>query len=664
MSRRFSKILVANRGEIACRVMRTAKAEGYGTVAVYSDADAGALHVSMADQSVRIGQAPVGESYLCAEKIIDAAKKSGADAIHPGYGFLSENAGFAAACKEAGITFIGPPASAIDAMGDKAAAKRLVRKAGVPCVPGYEGEAQDDATLKAEVEKIGYPVLLKAAAGGGGRGMRAVRSAAELSEALATARTEAKSAFGSDTLIIEKLVEHARHVEIQVFGDEHGNCIHLGERDCSVQRRHQKIIEESPCPVMTPELRDAMGAAAVNAARSVGYTNAGTVEFLLDDDGNFYFLEMNTRLQVEHPVTELVTGLDLVSLQLAVAQGKPLPLKQEEVFLYGHAIELRLYAEDPANNYAPQIGTIHTWRPLENSSVRVDHGLRDGAQVTPFYDAMIAKVIGWGKSRDEAREHLLAALRESVVLGVHTNADFLADILRDATFAAGNAKTNFIELSGLLDKQVAEPDAERLLAAAAVFIERDAAKVSPLLKGWRSTGNATVPVKLAWKDQEYLLSIGMNGNVYSLTHGDASASIQIDQCAEGVLKLHDAGHTTTAHFALVENDLYLSLEGRVDHFRDVTYAPPASDAGLADGLLKAPMVGQVKEVNVQPGDRVAKDDVVVVLEAMKIVNMITAPFDGEIESVNVSVGGQVAAGDVLLKIKVEGQDEGKEGAES
>ncbi|MBI1321365.1 MAG: acetyl-CoA carboxylase biotin carboxylase subunit [Candidatus Hydrogenedens sp.] len=656
MSRRFSKVLIANRGEIACRVIRSAKAEGYGTVAVYSDADAQALHVAMAAQSVHIGPSPVGASYLDAAKIIDAARRSGADALHPGYGFLSENAAFAAACKEAGIVFIGPPSAAIQVMGDKAEAKRLMRKANVPCVPGYEGEAQDDATLKAEVEKIGYPVLLKAAAGGGGRGMRTVRSAAELDDGIATARSEAKSAFGSDTLIIEKLVENARHVEIQVLADEHGNCIHLGERDCSVQRRHQKIVEESPCPVMTPELREAMGAAAVNAALAVGYANAGTVEFLLDDDQNFYFLEMNTRLQVEHPVTEMVTGLDLVALQLAIAQGEPLPLTQADVSLNGHAIEVRLYAEDPANNYAPQVGTIHTWQPAENAGVRVDHGLRDGAQVTPFYDAMIAKVIAWGKTRDESRNRLLAALHDTVALGVYTNADLLRGILAHETFAAGSAKTNFIEGSGLLDEKPAAPGLEHFLAAAAILIERDAAGVSPLLKGWRSSGPSTVPLKLECNEEAHLLAVQMNGRQFELTQGEETARIQVDACGGGVISLHDDGHTTTGRYALHENDLYLSLNGRVDHFRDITFAPPSSEAGAADGVLKAPMVGQVKEVNVKPGDRVAKDDVVVVLEAMKIINMVTAPFDGEIESVNVTAGGQVAAGDVLLKIKVEAED--------
>lgn len=659
MSRRFSKILVANRGEIACRVLRSAKAEGYATVAVYSDADTDALHVELADESVRLGAAPVGESYLDAEKVIAAAKKSGADAIHPGYGFLSENAAFAESCKAAGITFIGPPASAINAMGNKAEAKRLMLKAKVPCVPGYEGKAQDEATLKAEAEKIGFPILLKAAAGGGGRGMRTVRNKAELGEAIATARAEAKNAFGSDELIIENLVENARHVEIQVLADEHGSCIHLGERDCSVQRRHQKIIEESPCPVMTPELREAMGAAAVEAAKVGGYVNAGTVEFLLDDDLNFYFLEMNTRLQVEHPVTEMVVGVDLVALQFSVAQGEALPIAQSDIQLNGHAIEVRLYAEDPAQNFAPQIGLIHTWRPAELAGVRVDHGLKSSAEVTPFYDAMIAKIIAWGKTRDESRTRLLRALKETTLLGVQTNVSLLADILQHPEFASGNAHTHFVESTGILETETLAPDLYRMLVAATVLIEKDAAKVSALLKGWRSTGAATHPVKLGWKEEAFLLQISMQGNAYSVKLGESSAALEVDAFGDGVIRLHDAGHTTVARYAVHENKVFLELDGRMDRFEDLTYALPINEEAMGDGVLKAPMVGRVVEVNVAAGDTVRKGDVLVVLEAMKMVNQITAPFDGQVESVSVAAGGQVNANQVLLKLSAPEETEEK-----
>lgn len=650
MSQRFSTILVANRGEIACRVLRTANAEGYRTVAVYSEADANARHVDLATETICIGAPPVSASYLDAEKILAAAKKTGADAIHPGYGFMSENAGFAKACADAGVVFIGPPPEAIRVMGDKAEAKRLMRKAKVPCVPGYEGAAQDDATLKAEVEKIGYPVLLKAAAGGGGRGMRTVRNAAEFKGALDMARAEAKNAFGSDVLIIEKLVEHARHVEIQVLADQHGNCIHLGERDCSVQRRHQKIVEESPCPVMAPELREAMGAAAVNAAKAVNYTNAGTVEFLLADDGAFYFLEMNTRLQVEHPVTEMVTGLDLVALQIAIAQGAKLPLSQGNVRLTGHAIEVRLYAEDPALDFAPQVGVIHRWEPAEGAGVRVDHGLKDGSEVTPFYDAMIAKVIAHGATRDEARNRVVAALRNTTLLGVQTNISLLRAVLGHETFIAGAAKTDFIESSGVLDVVPTPPSLECQLVAAAILIERDAAGTPPSLKGWRSTGVATVPIKLAWKDEVFNLAVNMNGSTYMMECGEDTATVRVDEMGNGVIRMHDAGHTTSARFACDGNDLFLDCGGRMEHFTDRTYAPPEADAGAGDGLLKAPMVGQIVEVSVKAGDTVKKDDVLVQMEAMKMVNHITAPFDATVESVSINVGETVKAGAVLLQL--------------
>jgi geranyl-CoA carboxylase alpha subunit len=652
MSQRFSSILVANRGEIACRVMRTANAEGYRTVAVYSEADTNALHVDLASETVCIGEPPVNASYLDAQKILDAAKKTGAEAIHPGYGFLSENADFAQACADAGLTFIGPPPEAIRVMGDKAEAKRLMRKANVPCVPGYEDEAQDDKTLKAEAEKIGFPVLLKAAAGGGGRGMRTVRDAKDMDAALNMARSEAKNAFGSDTLIIEKLVENARHVEIQVLADRHGNCIHLGERDCSVQRRHQKIVEESPCPVMTEELREAMGTAAVNAAKAVNYTNAGTVEFLLAEDGKFYFLEMNTRLQVEHPVTELVTGLDLVALQIAVAQGEALPLMQADVNLKGHAIEVRLYAEDPAQDFAPQIGTIHTWEPATGAGVRVDHGLKHSAEVSPFYDAMVAKIIAWGASREEARNRVLAAVRNTVILGVQTNDALLQDVLKHETFAAGDARTNFIEQSGVLEVETSKPTLYRMLVAAAILIEREAQGVPASMKGWRSTGPATYPVKLGWKDDAQWLNVAMTGSSYTLEVEEESAALQVDAFGDGFIRVHDEGHTTMARYAMDGNDLYVEYDGRVDHFTDLTYAPPELEAGAADGVLKAPIVGTVVAVNVKEGDAVKKDDVLVQMEAMKMVNHITAPFDATVESVSVSEGDQLKAGAVLLQLSV------------
>ncbi|MCH7910916.1 MAG: acetyl-CoA carboxylase biotin carboxylase subunit, partial [Candidatus Hydrogenedentes bacterium] len=446
MSRRFSTVLIANRGEIACRVIRTARAEGYRTVAVYSDADLGALHVEMADEAVRLGPAPVAESYLDAERVIAAAHAANADAIHPGYGFLSENASFAEACAEADITFIGPPPKAISEMGDKAEAKRIMLEAGVPCVPGYGGEVQDDATLKSEAAKIGFPVLLKATAGGGGRGMRRVDDEKGFDEALVGARSEAMKAFGSDSLIIEKMIEDARHVEIQVLADEHGTCIHLGERDCSVQRRHQKVVEESPCPVMTPELREAMGAAAVKAAQAAGYVNAGTVEFLLNDDGTFYFLEMNTRLQVEHPVTELVTGIDIVEQMIRIAAGETLDIEQDAVVTKGFAMEARIYAEDPSRGFLPAPGRIRRYRPPVNmAGVRIDSGVYEGAEVTLNYDPMIAKLCTWDETRAGAIARMSAALDEFELHGPGHNISFLASVMRRRRFREGRLDTGFIE---------------------------------------------------------------------------------------------------------------------------------------------------------------------------------------------------------------------------
>ncbi|HEY0137362.1 MAG TPA: acetyl-CoA carboxylase biotin carboxylase subunit, partial [Nannocystis sp.] len=444
----FNTILIANRGEIACRIIRSAHALGYRCVAVYSQADADAPHVGLADRAVMIGPPPVRESYLNVERLLAAAVAAGADAVHPGYGFLSENAAFAQACLDAGLVFIGPSPAAIDAMGNKAAAKRAMIAAGVPCIPGFQDssdEAQQDDHLHAEALKVGFPLLIKAAAGGGGRGMRKVTAESELTAAIRSARSEAASAFGSGELIVERAIVDGRHVEIQVFGDTHGNVIHLGERDCSVQRRHQKVVEESPSPAVDAALRERMGAAAVAAARTIDYVGAGTVEFMLDASGEFYFLEMNTRLQVEHPVTESVTGLDLVELQLRVAAGEPLPLTQEQVQLTGHAIEVRLYAEDPHAGYLPQSGPVHAWQPASGAGVRIDHGIRAGQQISPYYDPMLAKVIAYGRNRDEARRRLVRALEQTVLLGVVHNKQFLADVIAHPVFAAGGATTRFLE---------------------------------------------------------------------------------------------------------------------------------------------------------------------------------------------------------------------------
>ncbi|MDP6342768.1 MAG: acetyl-CoA carboxylase biotin carboxylase subunit, partial [Alphaproteobacteria bacterium] len=544
--RTFNSILIANRGEIAVRVIRTAQALGYRAIAVYSEADARAPHVRMADDAVLIGPAPVADSYLDMDRILQAARETGAEAIHPGYGFLAENAQFARACAEAGLVFIGPGAEAIDLMGNKAEAKRRMIEADVPCVPGYQGEDQSDAAMAKAAEGIGYPLMVKAAAGGGGRGMRLVASADGLADALATARSEALNAFGSDELILEKAISRPRHVELQVFADGHGTVIHLGERDCSVQRRHQKVVEEAPCPVMSEDLRARMGAAAVEAARSIDYRGAGTVEFLLDGDGEFYFLEMNTRLQVEHPVTEMITGLDLVALQIRVAEGRPLDLSQEDVRLNGHAIEVRLYAEDPAQDFLPVTGGIDLWRPAGGDGVRIDAGIDTGLEISPFYDPMVAKVIAWGESRETARHRLINALKETAFFGSTSNQSFLIDVLRRDTFARGEATTAFIgEEFSADDLAPTTPTVQQAAMAAVVQfqVERQQAfenslNVSPALLDWSSGGHLVTHYVYTSGDDEMDLKVTpQGGERYVVQHGDDEVHIEVLQRGEHTVRL-------------------------------------------------------------------------------------------------------------------------------
>jgi len=612
----FSKVLVANRGEIAWRVMRTARAMGYRTVAVYSDADKEAPHVAFADEAVRIGPPPVGESYLSIDRILEAAHKSGADAVHPGYGFLSENEAFAAACGNAGLVFIGPPPAAIAAMGNKAAAKRRMIEAGVPCVPGYQGAGQEDDTLAREARKIGLPVMVKAAAGGGGRGMRLVERDGDLLEAIRTARTEAESAFGSGELILEKAVTDARHVEIQVFADNHGNVIHLGERDCSVQRRHQKVIEEAPSPAVDGDMRRHMGAAAVAAARTIGYHGAGTVEFLLGGDGAFYFLEMNTRLQVEHPVTEAITGLDLVEWQLRVARGEKLPLGQDQVQLAGHAIEVRLYAEDAYAGFLPQTGRVLAWQPAAGPGVRVDHGVKEGLAISPFYDPMIAKVIAHGATREEARARLIQALKDSVLLGPTTNRHFLIRLLEHPEFAAGKATTAFLDKHAFPAPAVSD---RHWQLAASLLWRQSAERYPAALRGWRNSNPEPTPLVLA---------VGESQRTLALTPADVSSETP-PSCIDG-------------------NDIVVDLDAHTVRFQDRTYMPPASAAGGSDGKLRAPMDGRIVAIKVAAGDKVARGQTLVVLEAMKIQHQLKAAADAEVESVAVREGQQVSNRTVLV----------------
>ena len=506
----FDTVLVANRGEIAVRILRTARSLGYRTVAVYSDADASAPHVQVADLAVRIGPGPVAESYLSVERLLEAAAKTGAGAVHPGYGFLAENAGFARACAQAGLTFVGPPEPAIALMGDKVQAKRRMIDAGVPTAPGYHGTDQDPERLMTEASAIGVPLLVKAVAGGGGRGMRKVTELAQLSEAIASARSEAASAFGNGDLFLERLVEGARHIEIQVFADTHGNVLHLHERECSAQRRHQKIIEEAPSAVVGDALRRTMGAAAVAAARAIDYVGAGTVEFLLDDDQQFYFLEMNTRLQVEHPVTELITGFDLVAWQLAVAAGERLPVTQGEIPLRGHAIEARLYAEDPEAGFLPQVGRIELWSPARGDGVRVDAGVQTGTEVSPYYDPMLAKVIAHGPTRADAIRRLRSALRSTSALGVTTNRAFLLELLGSDEFATAAIKTDTIDRDWA-GGRTPEPVSDRLWALAAVVASHEESTWSPA-GPWRSSGSAAWPVLLRNGEEQKTVRVEDQGD--------------------------------------------------------------------------------------------------------------------------------------------------------
>ncbi|MCR0980793.1 acetyl/propionyl/methylcrotonyl-CoA carboxylase subunit alpha [Roseomonas populi] len=630
-------LLVANRGEIALRIMRTARALGLDCVAIYSDADANAPHVRMADRAVRVGGAAPAESYLNIPAIIAAARAAGADAVHPGYGFLSENADFARACLDAGLVFVGPPPGAITAMGDKAEAKRVMRAAGLPCVPGYDGEDQEEARLAAEAEAIGYPVIVKATAGGGGRGMRIVSDPSTFGELLRSARAEAMGAFGSDRMLVERVVVDPRHVEIQVLVDRHGNGIHLGERDCSVQRRHQKLIEEAPAPGLDPALRDRMGRAAVSAAISIGYEGVGTFEFLLDRSGEFYFMEMNTRLQVEHPVTEAITGLDLVEWQLRVAMGEPLSLRQEDVSLSGHAIEVRLCAEDELRDFLPQSGRIALWRAPDH--IRTDHAVHTDYEVAPFYDSMFAKLIAGGRNREDARRKLLRALRETVVFGIRTNRETLIRCLEHPAFAAGGVGTGFLDQhrDALIPREFRVDPLQAALAAAALCPPGQGGAGRPatlrLLDENGTTHEAEVEGGRVMATGAELLVTGRTGDEirFRLDGVDRRAVAQADG-----------------------DRVHVQFEGRAATFTDVTYAGSGKggDAG-ADGKLRAAMSGRLASILVQPGEAVPAGSKICTVEAMKMEMAHAAPVAGTVARILVSPGQMVSTGQVLVEITPE-----------
>ncbi|MGC5701042.1 acetyl/propionyl/methylcrotonyl-CoA carboxylase subunit alpha [Pseudomonas sp. NFXW11] len=653
----FNKILIANRGEIACRIQRTAQALGYRTVAVFSDADAQALHVQMADEAVHIGPSAVQQSYLDSAAILDAARRSGADAIHPGYGFLSENAEFAAACVAAGLTFIGPSAAAIELMGSKRRSKIAMLEAGVPCIQGYQDEAQDDATLTREAQRIGYPLMIKASAGGGGRGMRLVHQPEQLLEQLRTARSEALHAFGSDELILEQALIEPRHVEVQIFGDQHGGLIYLGERDCSIQRRHQKVVEEAPCPVMTEELRRAMGETALQAGRAVNYVGAGTVEFLLDARGRFYFLEMNTRLQVEHPVTELVTGLDLVALQLQVAAGEPLPLGQEQVQLNGHAIEVRLYAEDPAQGFLPQTGQVLRWQPA--LGIRTDHGLQEGQWVSPFYDPLLGKLIAHGANREEARRKLLRGVEDCLLLGLHSNKRLLANLLRHPVFASGEFSTAFIAEHFADDPslQPLVPSAADLAIGAALLYQHSALAHAGPLSAWRNNAGVPLCYRLGHHDRQWTLQLNPS------TSGLLQVQLEQEQLEQEqlALKIIDAdGRYATLEldgirrryaYQVQDGDIWLDSGNAGLHLQDLTRAPVQGQQGAHSGTLKAPMDGAIVDVLVSEGMRVSQGQLLLVLEAMKMEHPLKAGIDGVVTRLQVNLGDQVKNRQILLEVQ-------------
>ena len=637
----FSKILVANRGEIACRVLRTAQRLGWRTVAVYSEADAGAPHVALADEAVAIGAAPAAASYLNIPAILAAARRAGADAVHPGYGFLAERADFARACAEAGLVFIGPPPEAIEAMGDKAAAKRRMRAAGVPCAPGYLGEDQSDARLAAEAEALGVPLLVKAVAGGGGRGMRLVRAPAELAAALAGARREAESAFGDGRLMLERLVEGGRHIEIQVFADAHGRAVHLGERDCTAQRRRQKVVEEAPSPVVSPQMRATLGRDAVAAALAVGYRGAGTVEFIVDGGMRHYFLEMNTRLQVEHPLTECLTGLDLVEWQLRVAAGEPLPLAQDQIRFEGHAIEARLYAEDPYDGWKPQTGRIDGWRPeaaerpghgTPCGGLRIDHGITAGGEVTPYYDAMVAKFIAHGRDRADAIRRLLRALEDAPLFGPVNNGRFLRDLLQHPRFAGATMTTTLLDewlATGepLLQRPVPPEEAWRIAAA--------------VLSG----DEAQRPASIAGFD----LTLQCGSDERTLRA--PPSAVQVESFDGGVLRVAIDGLRRRLHAVRTPAGLQLALDGAVFTFRERSPFP-AADTALDPRRAHAPVAGVVSQIAVAVGERVAPGQPLVCVEAMKMEIWLHAAAAGSVKAVHAAAKASVAAGALLVELEI------------
>jgi 3-methylcrotonyl-CoA carboxylase alpha subunit len=654
----FRKLLIANRGEIAVRIVRTCRALGIATVAVYSEADRRALHVLEADEAVPIGPPPVTESYLDIEAIVAAARRTGAEAVHPGYGLLSENAAFAEACQRADIVFVGPPPQAIRLMGDKAAARRLAAAQGVPIVPGYDGDSQEPRALLAQARRLGFPVMVKAAAGGGGRGMRLIEEEDGFLEAVEGARREAQRAFGDGRLLLEKAVQGARHVEVQVLADAHGNYVHLGERDCSLQRRHQKVVEEAPSPAVDEALRQRLGEAALAVARAAGYVNAGTVEFLLDAEGNFYFLEMNTRLQVEHGVTELVTGLDLVALQLLVAAGEPLPLRQQEVRLRGHAFQCRIYAEDPLAGYLPSAGLIAAFQPPQGEGIRNDVGTYAGDEVTAYYDPLIAKLLAWGAHRREALARLRAALESYRIEGVRTNLPLLRAVMAHPVMAAGQVTTDFLERRVSLEELVAAPTREALLAALGAAMSGALGEDDPWLAlgPWRPGG--AVALELEHEGRPWRVEARREpGSVRrwrAAVEGEEVTAAFVPG-PQGRLLVEAQGRSWPARVSRLADGLLVEQGGRSFRFR---WHRPSAGRGpppeAGSHLLVAPLSGIVVKVAAEEGQRVRARQTVIVLEAMKMEHSVDAPADGILRRLHCRPGDRVKEGQVLAELEPEG----------
>jgi geranyl-CoA carboxylase alpha subunit len=652
----FKSLLVANRGEIASRIIKTANDIGLKTIAVYTDADAMSPHVSIANEAINIGAGPIGDSYLSIKKIIDVAKKAGADAIHPGYGFLSENHNFSEACKSSGIVFVGPSPKSIELMGNKAQAKRIMKNAGVPCVPGEEVENKNDRELMISAETIGFPLMIKAAAGGGGRGMRLVNNITELQKNCEIARSEAENAFGSSEIIFEKAIIDPRHVEIQIMADNFGNVISLGERDCSVQRRHQKIIEESPSPAVDDDLRKNMGEVACAAAKEINYSGAGTVEFLLDENKNFYFLEMNTRLQVEHPVTELVTDLDLVEMQLKVADGQALGVTQEDIELHGHAMEVRLYAEDPSNNFMPSTGKIEVWSPDSSSDTRYDNGIVEGQTISPFYDPMIAKVISKGKDREEAITKLRQSLLKTALFGIKNNRDFLISILSSAAFKSSEVNTSFLENNKFDASAVSLKEVEKAIIGAVIFIDLEAQEnkmvslgLEPELKGWSNIKNLKYPITLKVAEEVISIELAFKG----LTSFDVLNSGTVYKVAYKNDIIMIDGNEYPVFFSEVKNNtLFINISEFSFKAERVTSSLISHEIEDQGNVL-APMHGVIKEIFVSNGDKVEKGQIIFILEAMKMQHEVSATGTGLVSEVNVNEGDQVEAEQQLLNIEME-----------